>query len=183
MKKRSPLVIIIMMLLLSAIGPAHAAEEKIYLHCFTPTYGQAIQWDDQPKVAKPTPPARLITLNVTIGSDFKSNLPRHGHLSGKVTRVNEAMGVVLEGSYGSSSFAFSGNVQLESVFKPGITGAASAVFPVLCVLSKHKEIEPFLKAQAAADSERLKQATEQSKRNLEEDKKRAAGQGVAPNDR
>ncbi len=181
MKNGSPLGIMMMLLLIS-FGTAICADEKLYLHCFSPTYGQQIQLEGSPKMEEPTPPARIITLNVPIGSDFEAILPRHRYVSGKVTRVNEGMIIVLEGFFGSG-FAFSGNVQLESVFKPRVTAASGVVSTPLCVLSKHKEIGPFLKAQAGADIERLKQATEQTKRNVQEAERRDTEQGVAPNDR
>ncbi len=177
MKNGSPLGI---MLLLISFDTALCADEKLYLHCFSPTSRQAIQWEGSPKVEEPTAPARLITLNVSIGSDFEAILPSHRYVSGKVTRVNEMMGIALEGSFGSS-FAFSGNVQLEAVFKTQQTSISGVNFTILCVLSKHKEIEPFLKAQADADRERLRRATEQSKRNAEEAMKRDAEQ-AAPSD-
>jgi hypothetical protein len=183
--KKSPLASILTLLIVLC-SPLRAGEEIIYLHWFSPTSGQAIQWEDQPKVKDPTPPAKIITLRVHIGRDFKASLPRHGydspvgHISGKVSKVGEAMTVTLKGSYASNSFAFSGNVELEKVFEPQVNGFSGVIYTILCVLSEHKEIEPFLKAQAEADAERLRLATERSKRYRDEERKKAAAEQAAP---
>ena len=51
---------------------------------------------------------------------------------------------------------------------------SGAVFRCRCVFSKHKDIDPFLKAQAGIDAKKLEEATELTRRNTE---KRKAGQG------
>ena len=171
----------VLMLTLSIVfcSVLSAEEDVFYLHCFSPTYGQAIQWEGSPKVEKPTAPARLITLKVQIDQDFEAILHDQSGVSGKISKVDGSMAVDIKGSFGSG-FEFSGKVELNSIFETHLTWFSGAAFTTLCVLSKDKNIEPFLKAQANADSARLERKTKESKRNAEEHRKKA--EQAAPSD-
>ena len=142
--------------LVIALGsPFCVAEEALYLHCFNRTTGQASHNGNPGEVSEETPPTRLITLRVESGSDFEALLDGHHHLSGRISQKDGSFEVVLEGAF-RSGFAFSGKVELESVFDPKMTWFSGAVLTPRCVLSTHKEIEPFLEKQGTADRERFK---------------------------
>jgi hypothetical protein len=159
MKLIATVALVFMTLLLARTG----AEEILYLHCFQPTYGHKI--DPKPGEEPATPPARLIPLRVTPGSDFEAMWGVRGHaIAGRVSRNKDSLDITLQGNCGSG-FAFNGKVEVEKVFDPGLTWFSGVVFPCRCVLSKHKEIEPFLQAQAATDAKKLEEATASSHQN------------------
>ena len=150
-----------------------AEEDTLYLHCFTQTTGMQVVYDDSPRdLTKETPPTKLVTLRVSVDKAFEALIGSGYHqLEGIVTMKDGELYITLSGGF-RSGFAFSGNVEMEKVFDPKITWFSGAANTPRCVLSKHKEIQPFLKAQATIDAERLRQALELSKKNIESYKKK-----------
>lgn len=152
---------IIVLLLTTWFISRSAAEEVFYLHLFTPTYGQKV--DPSPGEEPATPPARVITLKVTAGSDFEA-LFGNSSVSGVVTPSGDSADIKLKGSCGSG-FSFDGKVGLDHIFEPDVSWFSGAVFRYKCVVSRQKEIEPFLKTQAAADGRRHEEATQRTREN------------------
>lgn len=155
------------------MGVSHAGDvaggegdEVLYLHCFRPTYGQKVVLD--PKGGKDRksekPPVRLVTLKVDVGRPFEVICSRMDGVSGEVSTEGGSYFVRLEGAFGSG-FKFSGKVELEKAFDPDVIWFSSAVYPCRCVVSKHKDIAPFLKAQVEIDRKRLQAATELTRKN------------------
>ena len=160
--------------IITLLSPLVCAEEDtLYLHCFTQTTGMQVVYDDNPRdLTKETPPTRLVTLRLSVDKTFEALIGSgHHQLEGIVTMKDGEPHITLSGGF-RSGFAFSGNVEMEKVFDPNITWFSGAVSTPRCVLSKHKEIQPFLKAQATLDAEGLRQATERSKRHIESHKKK-----------
>ncbi|RYD23659.1 MAG: hypothetical protein EOP88_03280 [Verrucomicrobiaceae bacterium] len=155
------------------IGRA-VAEDALYLHLFTPTYGQKI--DPSPGEEPATPPARVITLKVTAGSDFEAMFTGDNSVSGRITPSGDSVEIKLKGSCGSG-FSFDGKVGLDQIFEPDVSWFSGVVFRYKCVVSRQKEIETFLKTQAAADARRLEEATQrtrENKRKFQEEERRKA---------
>jgi hypothetical protein len=67
--------------------PAKAAEvETLYLHCFSPTTGQRIVYDDSPPYngKPPRPPAAIVTVKALVGTPFEAKVGEHGSVSGRI---------------------------------------------------------------------------------------------------
>jgi hypothetical protein len=160
-----------------------AIGESLYLHCFRPTYGQKVILDpSEIKDATPaTPPTALITLKVTLGSDFEVSIGERKFgkwLAGKTYWEGGRPMASFEGMFGTSSHGYKGPIELEKVFDPnGVTMMFSAIKPFRCVFSRHKEVKEFLDAQAILDAKQLAEATELTRKNTENRKEKAEQAG------
>jgi hypothetical protein len=150
------------------VGAETPGVETLYLHCFSPTTGQRIVYDDSPPYHgdPPTPPKALVSLKVVVGTSFEVMTGEYSGVSGRIDRKDGALVAAFETSFGSRH-RFAGTVEPEKIFEPEVMAFSGAVWGIRCVVSTSKEIGPFLKAQAELDAKRLAEATERSKRNIE----------------
>ena len=141
-----------------ASQPVPAQGEALYLHCFRATLGMKVQ----PSLDKTpaTPPARLLSIKLTLGKEFDLQVGEHHHgLKGTIFKDELGLRGKLDGSFGMSYHTFEGRIVEEKPFDPELLGFFSGASPFRCVVSRKRNITPFLEAQKKVDAERLAKAT------------------------
>jgi hypothetical protein len=149
---------------------AQHVPEVIYLHCFTQTTGQKIvlESDAHPDLSPATPPQRIFTQKITLGSDFE--VPIFGNkppmVTGRITRDMDELNAEIRID-GVSAGEYSCKVELDKIFDKKAAWLGGCLYRYRYVISKNPVIDPFLKKQAAIDAKRLQEATERTRKNRE----------------